>query len=212
MTQIPAPSDIVNFWIEAGPEKWFAKSDAFDQAFKDLCLDAHFCAARRELDHWMQTAEGALALIILLDQLPRNAFRDTGHMFATDGLALKLAYDAIEQGLDRQVASNLRPFILMPLMHSEALSDQDRLLELLDETENPETYKFAVIHRDIIVQFGRYPHRNTSLGRTSTPEEQKFLNQGGFSGYPQASHSTAFGQDLHLSYSGRASGAVFSGS
>jgi uncharacterized protein (DUF924 family) len=182
MTQSPAPSDIVNFWIEAGPEKWFAKSDSFDQAFIAIGLDAHHAAARRELDHWMDTPEGALALILLLDQLPRNAFRNTAHMFVTDGLGLMFAYEAIEKGFDRQVAAELRPFILMPLMHSEAMADQDRLLELLDPAESPETHRFAVIHRDIIVEFGRYPHRNASLGRKTSPSEAEFLSGDNFKG------------------------------
>ena len=184
MTEKPLPSsaDVVSFWTQAGPEKWFAKDLAFDQAFREACLDAHYAAARRELDGWMETAEGALALILLLDQLPRNAFRDTGHMFATDSLALMFARQAIERGLDRQVPADLRPFVLMPLMHSESLGDQDRLLELLDPAEHPETWRFAVIHRDIIVKFGRYPHRNASLGRLTTPQEAEFLAGDNFKG------------------------------
>ncbi|WP_409021035.1 DUF924 family protein [Brevundimonas vesicularis] len=179
---LPSPADVVNFWIQAGPEKWFAKDLAFDEAFKTACLDAHYAAARRELNGWMDTAEGALALILLLDQLPRNAFRDTAHMFATDPLALMFANQAIERGLDRHVDANLRPFILMPLMHSESLGDQDRLLELLEEAEHPETWHFAVIHRDIIVKYGRYPHRNASLGRATTPGETEFLGGDNFKG------------------------------
>lgn len=182
MSKNLTPADVVNFWVQAGPDKWFTKDAAFDEAFKSLCLEAHFAAARRELDHWMETADGALALIILLDQLPRNAFRDTGHMFATDSLALMFAYQAIESGLDHQVSPDLRPFILMPLMHSEAIKDQDALIDLLDEATNPNTYRFAVIHRDIIVDFGRYPHRNASLGRATTEQEAEFLKGDGFKG------------------------------
>lgn len=182
MTTLLSPAEIVAFWIEAGPEKWFAKDPAFDTAFTELCRETHFAAARRELDAWAETPEGALALILLLDQLPRNAFRDTAHMFATDALALMFAKAAIARGDDRRVADDLRPFILMPLMHSELLDDQDALLALLDETESPDTYKFAVIHRDIIARFGRYPHRNASLGRETTTEEALFLESGGFAG------------------------------
>lgn len=182
MTQLPTPADVVAFWIEAGPDKWFAKDAAFDAAFTGRCRDAHFAAARRELDHWTETAEGALALIILLDQLPRNAFRDTAHMFATDSLALMFARAAIARGDDRQVAADLRPFVLMPLMHSEALADQETLLTLLDEAESPETFRFAVIHRDIIARFGRFPHRNACLGRDTTAEEAEFLSGDGFKG------------------------------
>lgn len=114
MTTLLSPAEIVAFWIEAGPEKWFAKDPAFDAAFTELCRETHFAAARRELDAWAETPEGALALILLLDQLPRNAFRDTAHMFATDTLALMFAKAAIARGDDRRVADDLRPFILMP--------------------------------------------------------------------------------------------------
>lgn len=182
MTQLLCPSEVLDFWTHAGPEKWFAKDDAFDRAFTDRCCDAHYAAARRELDHWADTPDGALALIILLDQLPRNAFRDTAHMFATDSLALMFAKDAIQRGDDRKVAPELRPFVLMPLMHSESLADQELLLTLLDAAAEPETYKFAVIHRDIIARFGRYPHRNASMGRATSPDEAAFMRSGGFSG------------------------------
>jgi len=182
MSTLPSPTQVVDFWIQAGPEKWFTKNDQFDADFKALCLDAHYAAARRELDSWMQTPEGALALILLLDQLPRNAFRNTGHMFATDGLGLMFAYEAIDKGFDQEVAPDLRPFILMPLMHSEAMADQDRLLELLNPETEANTHRFAVIHRDIIVEFGRYPHRNDSLGRKTTPAEAEFLSGDNFKG------------------------------
>mgnify|MGYP002717768035 CR=1 FL=1 len=126
--------------------------------------------------------EAALALIILLDQLPRNAFRDTAHMFATDPLALGFAKEAIRQGHDSKLPLELRAFMLMPMMHAESLEDQERLLTLLDEEREPETYKFAVIHRDIIARFGRFPHRNACLYRSTTPQEDEFLVSGGFSG------------------------------
>lgn len=177
-----SPAEVVAFWTAAGPEKWFAKDTAFETAFTELFQDSHFAAARRELDDWTETPDGALALIILLDQLPRNAFRDTAHMFATDSLALMFASAAIARGDDRKVAGDLRPFILMPLMHSESLADQERLLTLLDASEAPETFKFAVIHRDIIARFGRFPHRNASLGRETTAEEAAFLSGDGFKG------------------------------
>lgn len=182
MTQLLSASDVLKFWIQAGPEKWFAKDTAFDHAFSDHCCDTHYAAARRDLDHWLNEADSALALIILLDQLPRNAFRDTAHMFATDPLALRFTKEAIQRGHDRQVEPSLRSFLLMPLMHSESLADQELLLTLLDEESEAETYRFAVIHRDIIARFGRFPHRNACLGRDTTPQEQDFLASGGFSG------------------------------
>ena len=182
MTQLLTPAEVVAFWIEAGPDKWFAKDAAFDVAFTERCRDTHFAAAARALDHWTATPEGTLALIILLDQLPRNAFRDTAHMFATDSLALTFAKAAIARGDDRKLAHDLRPFVLMPLMHSESLADQETLLTLLDEADQPNTYKFAVIHRDIIARFGRFPHRNACLGRETTADEAAFLAGDGFKG------------------------------
>ena len=182
MTQLLTPAEVVAFWIEAGPDKWFAKNAAFDVAFTERCRDTHFAAAARTLDHWTKTPEGTLALIILLDQLPRNAFRDTAHMFATDPLALMFAKAAIARGDDQKVAHDLRPFVLMPLMHSESLADQETLLTLLDETDQANTYRFAVIHRDIIARFGRFPHRNACLGRDTTAEEAAFLSGDGFKG------------------------------
>ena len=182
MIKLLSPAEIVAFWTEAGPEKWFAKDAAFDVAFTERCRDTHFAAARRELDHWTETPEGTLALIILLDQLPRNAFRETAHMFATDSLALMFAKAAIAHGHDRKVAAKLRPFVLMPLMHSESLEDQQTLLTLLTESEAPDTFKFAVIHRDIVARFGRFLYRNACLGRETTADEARFLAGDGFKG------------------------------
>ena len=182
MTQRLTPSEVLDFWSDAGPDKWFAKDAAFDRAFTDRCCDTHYAAARRELDHWIEAPESALALIILLDQLPRNAFRGTAHMFATDPLALGFAKEAIRRGHDQSVAPELRAFILMPLMHAESLEDQERLLTFLDEEREAETYRFAVTHRDIIARFGRFPHRNACLYRQTTPQEAEFLVSGGFSG------------------------------
>lgn len=173
---------VIDFWVQAGPAKWFAKDAAFDADFKSRFLDAHYAAARRELDSWMDSAEGALALMILLDQLPRNSFRDTGHMFATDSLALHFCRQAIDKNYQHQVASDLLPFVLMPLMHSERLQDQEDLIALLDKTPHENTYNYAVIHRDVILSFGRFPHRNAALGRDTTADEHAFLNAGGFSG------------------------------
>ncbi len=128
----------------------------------------------------METAEGALALLIVLDQYPRNSFRGTAHQFATDPLALMFAHDAIARGYPTAFEPDLRQFLFMPLMHSEDIADQDALLPLV--ADMPETLKFAHIHRDIIVRFGRFPHRNACLGRETTVEEQAFLDGGGFGG------------------------------
>jgi uncharacterized protein (DUF924 family) len=175
------PGDVVAFWRDAGLSRWFKKDDAFDLAFRNRFLAAHEAAARGELDAWSRSAEGALALCILLDQFPRNAFRGSARMFATDAKAREIARGAIDAGFDSQVDGSLRQFFYMPLEHSESLQDQDRALELLTPLGD-ESRRWAALHRDIIVRFGRFPHRNPVLGRTTTPEEQRFLDEGGFSG------------------------------
>ena len=180
------PADIVNFWREAGAAKWFEKDPAFDEAIRLKFEPTHHGAARGEYDAWMETAEGALALVILLDQFPRNLYRGTGHQFATDPLALKLAADAIGRGHDRAFDNDLRSFFYLPYAHSEDMADQDRGVALCqaqaDEANDPELVKWALIHRFIVQRFGRFPHRNRALGRATTPEEQEFLDAGGFAG------------------------------
>ena len=179
---IPAPEDILDFWRNAGYERWFGRDDAFDASCRSQWLDAHHAAARRELEHWMDTPEGALALVILLDQIPRNVFRASGHAFATDSLARHYAARAIDRGDDRSVDPLLRVFLYMPFEHSESLDDQDRSVSLAAtlEGESGRVYlDYAQRHRDVIARFGRFPHRNHALGRTSTPEEQAWLDSGG---------------------------------
>lgn len=181
-----APADVVSFWREAGPAKWFAKDDSFDAAIRDGFLDAHFAAARGDLADWQETAEGTLALLILLDQFPRNLFRGSGHAFATDGLARMIARKALEHGFDRAVEPKLRPFVYLPFEHSEDPADQALSMDLFtahrDETGDTESLRWAVEHRDIIANFGRFPHRNAALGRVTTAEEQAYLDDGGFKG------------------------------
>lgn len=174
-------SIITGFWREAGQDAWFRKDDAFDDAFRAAHQDQHWRAARRELDHWNASPEGALALMILLDQFPRNCFRGTAHMFATDPLARHHARHAVAMGYDKRVAEELRPFIYLPFEHSEDLADQERSVELFTPLGG-EALKYAIIHLDIIKAFGRFPHRNRSLGRETTQQEQSFLDQGGFAG------------------------------
>lgn len=180
MTPLPSPAEIVAFWTQAGPARWFAKDDAFDAELRRLFLDAHMAAARRELDAWRDTPEGVLALMILLDQFPRNAFRGTGHQFATDPLALAIARRAVERGQHLAFDFPLRNFILLPFEHSERLEDQDRYMALA--ADDAESLRWGEIHRDIIVRFGRFPHRNRALGRETTPDEQAFLDADGFAG------------------------------
>ncbi len=177
------PSDVVAFWKEAGPGKWFAKDEAFDAEFRRRFHDAHVAAARRELDQWADAAEGSLALLILLDQFPRNSFRGTGHAFATDPLARMFAHRALAAGHDLRTEGDIRRFFYLPLQHSEDPADQDRQLELFQtRMERPDDDRWAEHHHGVIARFGRFPHRNAALGRETTAEEQAFLDQDGFRG------------------------------
>jgi len=177
----PDASAVVAFWKEAGPARWFAKDDAFDARFRDTFRVAHEQAAARRLDAWAEHAEGALALMVLLDQYPRNAFRGTAHMFATDPLARFFADRIVKAGLDKEVDVALRSFCYLPFEHSEHPQDQERSLALYAELGG-DSYTWAKLHADIITRFGRFPHRNDVLGRVSTAEEIQFLNAGGFAG------------------------------
>jgi uncharacterized protein (DUF924 family) len=172
---------VVGFWREAGPDRWFAKDEAFDAQFRERFHDLHFAAARRQCDGWMAEAEGALALLLLLDQYPRNAFRGTGHMYATDPLARMFAKRALDAHLDQQVEQDVRVFFYLPLSHSELLADQERALWLNRRLGAPYS-EHAQEHLDVVARFGRFPHRNLMLGRETTEPEAAFLAAGGFSG------------------------------
>ncbi len=172
---------VIAFWKQAGPKRWFAKDEAFDTAFRDSFQATHMQAARRELEDWLTTADGALALLILLDQYPRNAFRGTAHMFATDPLARLYARKMVDAGLDQQVEPQLRAFCYLPFEHSEDPQDQQRSLALNQQLD-ASTYHWAKEHAAIIERFGRFPHRNGVLGRKTTAAEQVFLDEGGFAG------------------------------
>ena len=176
------PSVVVAFWKEAGPKKWFARDDDFDAGFRRRFHDAHIAAARRELDDWAGTPEGVLALLILLDQFPRNCFRGTGHAFATDPLARMFAVRALDAGFDRAVENDLRRFFYLPLQHAEDRALQDRQLALFQTMERPADDRWAEQHHAIIERFGRFPHRNRALGRETTAEEKAFLEADGFRG------------------------------
>jgi uncharacterized protein (DUF924 family) len=176
------PNDIIGYWRDAGPQKWFKKLVAFDEAIRLKFEPVHLAAARGEYDAWAAGAEGALALLILLDQFPRNLYRNSAHAFATDPKARSIALVAVEKGFDRQVDPALRNFFYLPFEHSEDLTDQDYGLALCAEAGDPDNLKWAGVHREIIARFGRFPHRNAALGRTTTPQEQEFLDEGGFAG------------------------------
>jgi uncharacterized protein (DUF924 family) len=176
-----APQDVLAFWRAAGPDKWFAKDAAFDAEIAEKFLATYEAAAAGALA-WGTTAEGALALLIVLDQFPRNIFRGSARAFAADPLAREVAVRAIDRGFDGQVAPAERSFFYLPFEHSETLADQERCIALNRASHDADALKWAEIHADIIRRFGRFPHRNAVLGRATTAEEQAFLDGGGFAG------------------------------
>ena len=182
MKPLATSDEILTFWRDAGPSKWFSKDDAFDKACRDRFLPTYEAAARGDLNEWELTPEGALAVILLLDQFPRNMFRGDRATYKTDPVALLAADRAIERGYDQQVEPQLRAFFYLPFMHSENLADQQRSVALNETLGAPESVKFAHHHHDIIASFGRFPHRNALLGRESTPEEIAFLQESDFRG------------------------------
>jgi uncharacterized protein (DUF924 family) len=165
------PAEIIAFWREAGPERWFNKDAAFDEEVRQRFLDVHEVAAAGRLRAWETSADGALALLILLDQFPRNMFRGDAAQFATDPLALALATGAVDAGLDGQVPPDRRGFFYMPFQHSEEIEDQRRSLLLFTRLGDPHLLHYARLHHDIVERFGRFPHRNAILGRTPRPDE-----------------------------------------
>lgn len=178
------PDEVIAFWREAGPPRWFAKDNAFDAEIRARFEDLHHAAARGERADWAWHWQGSLALLLLLDQFPRNLYRGSAHAFATDPLALGIARTALAAGHDRQAPADLRVFFYLPFEHSEALADQRLCVELCEalDRDGSDWSNWARMHQDIIARFGRFPHRNAALGRTSSPEEQAFLDEGGFSG------------------------------
>jgi uncharacterized protein (DUF924 family) len=177
-----SPETLVTFWSDAGPQKWFAKDDAFDADLRTHFEAAHQAAARGAFAEWEERPEGALALLLLLDQIPRNIYRGSAHAFATDARAREVATRAIAQRFDEKFEAGLRCFFYLPYEHSESAEDQARAIALYEILGDAEFLKYAILHRDIIARFGRFPHRNAVMGRVSTPEEQAYLDGGGFAG------------------------------
>ncbi len=175
------PGEVAAFWAPLGHAVWFGKDQAFDNRFRDAFADQHGAAARGELMPWLGTAEGALSLVVLLDQYPRNAFRGTPRMYGTDTLARIVADAALGLGHDKAVHPKLAAFFYLPFGHSEHLADQEKSVILAADLPEP-IPSHSRRHRDIIAQFGRFPHRNAMLGRASTPEELDWLAAGGFAG------------------------------
>jgi len=173
---------VLDFWFkEIEPKQWWVKDEKFDQIILSRFADIHQQANAGELYHWRETPQGRLAEIIVLDQFSRNMFRDTPQAFASDTLALVLSQVAWQANAHEQLAPNECSFLFMPYMHSESLTVHDVALDIFKEHCSHDNYEFEIKHRDIIKQFSRYPHRNTILGRTSSPEEIDFLKQPGSS-------------------------------
>ncbi len=179
MTDRGGIAEVLDFWFGPGmTEKWFVKDPAFDTEVRRRLGALHEAAAAGGFGGWRNGAEGCLALIVLLDQVPRNLFRGQARAFATDAAARELTGHALARGFDAALTQDQRGFLYLPLEHSELLEDQDlslRLTAALDES--PGWHLWALPHRDIIARFGRFPHRNAALGRPSTPEEEAFLEQ-----------------------------------
>jgi uncharacterized protein (DUF924 family) len=176
-----APADILAFWRDAGPDRWYTPDEAFDAEVRRRFLGLWQQAAAGELSSWEASDDGLLALVIVLDQFPRNMFRGTAETYASDARAREVARRAIDAGVDERIDPALREFLYLPFMHSELLADQLHCIELSRKAGLTESAKWAEHHADIISRFGRFPHRNRILGRSSTPEEQAYLDDGGFS-------------------------------
>jgi len=179
---IATPDQILAFWRAAGPDKWFEPDDVFDDEIRKQFMPTYEAAARGALDHWQESADSALALLVLLDQFPRNLFRGEARAYATDAQARAIADRALNGAIDREFPIEERQFFYLPLMHSEDLADQERCVALYCNSNDTQGLSHAEIHADIIRRFGRFPHRNRALGRATTAEEQAFLDSGGFSG------------------------------
>ena len=181
-----APEDILSFWLdEVGPKGWYEASDTLDETVRDKFLDAYHSACDGTFGLWLTYPNGTLAYIILLDQFPRNMFRDEAQAFATDKLGLAAAKAAINKGWDTRIDEPARQFFYLPLMHSENLCDQDRCVRLICERMpegGEDNLLHARAHREVIRRFGRFPHRNETLDRASSDAEKAFLKNGGYGG------------------------------
>jgi uncharacterized protein (DUF924 family) len=175
-------SEILTFWRTAGDARWYKRDDAFDASVRERFLSSWQKAVAGELSSWETTDDGALALVILLDQFPRNMFRDDPKAYSSDAQALEVAYRALARGADKRIEASLLQFLYLPFMHSEDLADQLRCVDLFRANDDTDNLRYAEEHADIIRRFGRFPHRNRVIGRATTPEEQAFLDGGGFSG------------------------------
>lgn len=171
--------DVLRFWFEElAPKNWFRRDTIVDAAIKLRFGELYEQLKDTVPDDWLESAKGYLAAIIVLDQFPRNMFRDDARAFATDAAALALAKRAISQGFDKRLTPKERAFLYMPFQHTEDAQDQARSVGLFTALGNPFNLDFALRHQAVIDRFGRFPHRNQVLGRVSTPGEEAFLAKG----------------------------------
>lgn len=173
---LKSPQDVRDFWFSDLMQPfWFKKSDEIDRQIIQLFGETYEAAHAGRLKHWMDTPEDALALVIVLDQFPRNMFRGSGRSFESNDLALSVARRVLDRGYDQSLDPTRRQFLYLPFMHSEDPDDQDRSVRLYEALGNQHSLHFACEHRDIVARFGRFPHRNAVLGRENTSEETEFL-------------------------------------
>jgi uncharacterized protein (DUF924 family) len=171
-------AEVLKFWFDRDRKAWFEKNPVFDAEIRQRFLPLYELGAAGKLAAWKQTPTGCLALVVLLDQFPRNMFRDSPRAFAADALALDAARHAVAMGYDAGMSEDERSFTYLPFEHSESLADQERCCELMKPLGG-EPYRYALRHKEIIERFGRFPHRNAILGRTSTAGEIEFLKTPG---------------------------------
>ncbi len=170
-------NELLDFWFSPPMnEHWFASTPEIDRQIRDSYESLWESARQGEKDHWKDTADGCLALCIVLDQLPLNMFRGSAKSFSTEAQSILISRHAIEMGLDKQIAHERVAFLYMPLMHSENLKDQDLAVQMFEQAGLEHNLRFARHHRELIKEFGRFPHRNEILGRQNTPEETAYLN------------------------------------
>lgn len=182
MNKFHTPDAVLSFWFsEKVKPLWFKKDPEFDQEIKQRFSTTYRLARAGELDDWRNNPKDILALIILLDQFPRNMFRDTPQAFAADQQAVELTQYALEKNYEQELSTEKQIFLYMPLMHSEDSGNQSKCVELFTNLGKEENLKFAIKHQKIVARFGRFPHRNNILCRESTPAEQEFLTQPGSS-------------------------------
>lgn len=172
--------EVLRFWFEeTAPQQWFQINESFDRDIRERFLITYEMALNGLCESWKRDAEGALALCIVLDQFPRNMFRGDSRSYASDQMALLVSKEAIHKGFDQLLTPLRRRFLYLPFEHSEELREQKRSLELFSAMKelDPVSYEYAVRHHAVIEKFGRFPHRNAILGRSSTQEELEFLSK-----------------------------------